>query len=109
MAIIAGWGRGTWSQGTWGEPIPVIVTGEAGNSAVGTVTVLAAADVPETGLAATGSVGSVSVVAEAIISPTTVVATGSVGSVTVTGIANFSVSGSAGTTCLLYTSDAADE
>ena len=76
MAIIAGWGRGTWSQGTWGEPIPVIVTGEAANGAVGTVSVVAEANVPTTGLSATGAVGSVSVIADANVVVTGETATG---------------------------------
>ena len=59
MTAISGWGRGTWSQYSWGEPLPVVVTGVAGTGAVGSVSVVAEANVPETGLAATGGVGSV--------------------------------------------------
>ena len=61
MAVISGWGRGTWSQAAWGEPLPVVVTGEAGTGATGTVSVIAEANVPATGLAASGAVGSVTV------------------------------------------------
>jgi hypothetical protein len=49
VAIIAGWGRGTWSEGSWGEPLPVEVTGEQLSTAQGTVVVSANADVPVTG------------------------------------------------------------
>ena len=79
MTAISGWGRGTWSQYSWGEPLPVVVTGVAGTGAVGSVSVVAEANVPETGLAATGGVGSVSVVAEANTAVTGSEGTGSVG------------------------------
>jgi hypothetical protein len=59
MAAITGWGRGTWSQGPWDEPIPVILTGEAATGAVGSVAVVAEANIPVTGLEATSGVGSV--------------------------------------------------
>ena len=35
MAIINGWGRGTWGEGAWSNPLPVDVTGVAGTSALG--------------------------------------------------------------------------
>ena len=88
MAIISGWGRGTWSQGTWGEPIPVIVTGEAATGAVGTVSVVAEANVPTTGLSATGAVGSVSVIADANVVVTGETATGALGTVAIVAEAN---------------------
>ena len=70
MTAISGWGRGTWSQYSWGEPLPVVVTGVAGTGAVGSVSVVAEANVPETGLAATGGVGSVTVLAAADVGVT---------------------------------------
>jgi len=115
MAVISGWGRGTWSQYTWGEPLPVVVTGEAGTGAIGTVSVVAEANVPATGLAASGAVGSVSVVAEAniavtgeevtgatgsvdviakaVVAPTGIEVTGGVGSVTISAAANVLTTG----------------
>jgi hypothetical protein len=45
MAIISGWGRGTWDEGAFGEPIPVTLTGLAATSAVGTLTFDAEANV----------------------------------------------------------------
>ena len=59
MAAITGWGRGTWSQGPWDAAIPVTVTGVASTGAVGSVAIVAEANIPVTGLAATGGVGSV--------------------------------------------------
>jgi len=46
MALIAGWGRGTWSEGAWSSPLPVTVTGVAATGQVGSVTVSGASDVP---------------------------------------------------------------
>lgn len=46
MAIVAGWGRGTWSTGTWGNPLPVDVTGVSGTGQVGSVTTAGASDTP---------------------------------------------------------------
>lgn len=97
MAVIAGWGRGTWSQGTWGEPLPVVVTGEAATGATGSVTVVAVANVPETGLSASSAVGSVSIDAVANTSVTGLEATGSEGSVAVKAKAVTAASGSAAT------------
>jgi len=45
MASITGWGRGAWSSNTWGEPNPVTLTGIAATSAVGSVTIVAKANV----------------------------------------------------------------
>jgi len=97
MAVISGWGRGTWSQAAWGEPLPVIVTGVAGTSAVGTVAVVAEANVPATGLAATGGVGSVTVTGVANVVTTGETGTGAVGTVVVAANADVGVTGSAGT------------
>ena len=58
MANITGWGRGTWGSNTWGEPNPVTLTGLAATSAVGSVTIVAKANVIPTGQSATGSVGT---------------------------------------------------
>ena len=50
MAILEGWGRGTWSEGAWGEYIPVSVTGIQSNTSVGTLSVVADALVTPTGV-----------------------------------------------------------
>lgn len=41
MANINGWGRGTWGEGAWSSPLAVEVTGVAGTTALGSVTVTA--------------------------------------------------------------------
>ena len=82
---LTGWGRGTWGQLGWGEG-SITNSGAAGQ--VGSVTVVAEANVPVTGLEATGNVGSVLVKADANTNVTGLEATGNVGSVTVTGTAN---------------------
>ena len=66
MANITGWGRGTWGQGPWSEPIPVEISGLAGTSALGTITVDAEANVSVTGQSATSAVAGVGVNAQAV-------------------------------------------
>ena len=61
MANITGWGRGTWGQLTWSEPIPVVVTGVAGTTALGSETVIAKALVSVTGVSATSALGNVTI------------------------------------------------
>ena len=70
MALISGWGRGTWSEGEWGTPLPVEVTGVSASGQVGSVTVSADANVPETGLQATGNVGGVQVNTDQVLEVT---------------------------------------
>ena len=89
MTAISGWARGTWSQGL-GANTSDCCYGVAGTGAVGSVSVVAEANVPETGLAATGGVGSVSVVAEANTAVTGSEGTGAVGSVVVAAAADVS-------------------
>ena len=55
---ISGFGRGTYGQGAWNTELPVIVTGVAGTSALGSATVAAAAVVGVTGVAGTGGIGN---------------------------------------------------
>ena len=76
MANITGWGRGTWNELAWDSPIPVVVTGVSGTSALGNESVTAGANVAVTGLVATSALGNETVVGSALVSPTTVVATG---------------------------------
>ena len=37
MALITGWGRGTWNEGAWNSPLSVALTGVSAATAVGTV------------------------------------------------------------------------
>jgi hypothetical protein len=92
--LYEGWGRSTWSDGSFGTPIlKVSVDGVSATGAVGSVSVIAEANVFPTGLEATGGVGSVTVVAEANVPVTGLEATGSVGSVTVQANADVDVTG----------------
>ena len=58
MANLTGWGRGTWGQLTFGEPIPAVVTGVSGTSALGNETVVATAVIVVTGVAGTSALGN---------------------------------------------------
>ena len=78
---ISGFGRGTYGQGAWNTELPVIVTGVAGTSALGSETVVAAAVVSVTGVAGTSALGSETVEANADVAVTGVSATGAIGSV----------------------------
>ena len=76
MANVTGWGRGTWGQLTFGEPIPVVVTGVVGTTALDDGTAVQAAAV--TGVSAVASASSL-------------------GDESVSCAANVSVTGNAGT------------
>jgi len=101
MANINGWGRGTWGQLTFGEALPVTLTAPgAGTSALGTVAVVAKANVVPASLVGTTGAPQAGVNAQAIASVPGVVATlGSV-SVAVDGEANVTPAGQAGTSAL---------
>ena len=75
MAIVNGFGRGEWGQLTWGEPIPVVVTGVAGTSALGSESVVAEANVAVTGIAGTTALGNETVQANADVGVTNNLAT----------------------------------
>ena len=79
---ISGFGRGTYGQGAWNTELPVIVTGVAGTSALGSETVVAGATVSVTGVAGTSALGSETVIAAAVFSVTGVAGTSALGSVT---------------------------
>ena len=52
MAIINGWGRGTWDEGAWGTALPINLSSVGAiTSGLGTVTVDAEANVTLTGTA----------------------------------------------------------
>ena len=57
MALITGWGRGTWNEGAWNSPLSVALTGVSAATAAGTVEVKI--DVPLTGVSAATAVGTV--------------------------------------------------
>ena len=99
MAIVAGWGRGTFGQLTFGEPIPVVVTGVVGTSALGDGTavqaaaavastttlgdesVTCAANVAVTGVAGTSAVGNESLITNNYLNVTLAAMTSALGSV----------------------------
>ena len=82
MAIVAGWGRGTFGQLTFGEPIPVVVTGVVGTSALDDGTAVQAAAVTGvSAVASTSALGDESVTCDANVTVTTVVGTFELGSV----------------------------
>ncbi len=85
MSWRRGWGRGEWGDGAWGNPDPVAVTGVAGTSSVGSVTVVGAANVTLTGVSATGAIGTEIVGISVTVSLTGVSASGLVRPVNVWG------------------------
>ena len=81
MAIINGWGRGTWDEGAWGTALPVTLTSVGAiTSGLGSVTVTADANHTLTTLAITSGLGTT---AKANVTPTTLVTTSALGSVIV--------------------------
>ena len=76
MAIINGWGRGTWGEGAYSEELPVnLSSAGAITSAIGSVTVDAEANTTLTTLAITSGLGSVTTKAKANVTPATQVIT----------------------------------
>ena len=63
MALITGWGRGTWGEGAWNSPLSVALTGVSAATATGSVEVKI--EVPLTGVSAATATGSVTVAGEA--------------------------------------------
>ena len=61
MAIINGWGRGTWDEGAWGTALPVTLTGVSATAAIGGVGVNGNAVATVGGITAT--LGDVTVIA----------------------------------------------
>ena len=45
MALVTGWGRGTWGSGAFGQASPVTVTGVSAASATGSETVVVEAGI----------------------------------------------------------------
>ena len=80
---ISGFGRGTYGQGVWNTELPVIVTGVAGTSALGSETVVAATPITfaVTGVAGTSALGSETVTGGATVVVTGVSATGVIGNI----------------------------
>ena len=73
MAIVTGWGRGTWGQASWGSDIPVVLVGDESLRAVTTlasVTVRGNATVSLTGQQLTTTLNSVNAFTNVTISLT---------------------------------------
>ena len=101
MAIINGWGRGTWGQLGWGTALPVnITTAGVATSAIGSLTVDAAANVTAPSLAITSGIGDTQVIAAAIVQVTGLSASSAISSVTISGKANVVTAGVATTSAL---------
>tara|TARA_R110000751_G_scaffold256259_2_gene355728 strand:+ start:434 stop:910 length:477 start_codon:yes stop_codon:yes gene_type:complete len=82
MAIINGWGRGTWGELAWGTALPVnIATAGVTTSALGTPIPTAGADVLVTTLAITSANGAATVVAEANVTPASLAITSAQGDI----------------------------
>ena len=101
MAIINGWGRGTWNEGAWGTALPLTLTApSAATSALGTVSVVAKANVSPSGLSITSTNGGVAVDAPGVVGVNGLAATGGLGTATTVSENSISVSGLAGTSAL---------
>ena len=100
MANITGWGRGTWGEGAWGEPVPVTLTGLAATSALGTVSVVAKANVTPSSQVGTSAVGTLTFDCEANVSPSGVSATSALGTLIVVAKANVTPSSQVGTSAV---------
>ena len=61
MALITGWGRGTWSEGAWNSPLSVALTGVSAATAAGSVAVASESNLTLTGVSAATATGSVEV------------------------------------------------
>ena len=121
MAIINGWGRGTWGQLGWGEgSVPVTLTGLSATSALTapgvngqavaavaslnatlgavSVTINADANATPAGLASTSALGTIaSVTGKANITPASQVGTSALGTVTPEADAKVSLTGASAT------------
>ena len=87
---MAGWGRAGWGIGPWGQPAVTIVevSGVAGTSALGTISVLADANTIVSGVSSTSALGSLSVTGEANVTPNSQVGTSALGTIIAKGSAN---------------------
>ena len=102
MAIINGWGRGTWGQLGWGEgSIPITLTGLAATSALGAPGVNGKAVASVASLNATLGAVSVTINADANATPAGLASTSALGTLTsVTGKANIIPASQVGTSAL---------
>ncbi len=77
---LTGWGRGAWGDAGWGTPLPVeVTTVGAITASVGSVSVVAKADVTPASQNITAAVGTPSILAAAIIQTTGVGSTTALG------------------------------
>ena len=89
-----GWGSGPWGTTAWGTDLTIVyVDGVAAEAAVGTVSVVAEANVVVTGVEAVGHTNDVGIDAEADVLVQAVSAVGHIGTVTVTAAAEVPVTG----------------
>ena len=89
-----GWGSGPWGTTAWGTDLTIVyVDGVAAEAAVGTVSVVAEANVVVTGVEAVGHINDVGIDAEADVLVQAVSAVGHIGTVTVTAAAEVPVTG----------------
>ena len=101
MAIINGWGRGTWNEGAWGTALPLTLTApSAATSALGTVSVVAKANVSPSGLSVTSTNGGVAVDAGGVVGVNGFAGVSALGTATTVSENSISVSGLAGTSAL---------
>jgi len=100
MAIINGWGRGTWGEGAWSTALPVELTGQEATGAVGSVTVVGLANVSPTGQEATGAVNGVGVNAQAVAVLPSLLSSVGTPTVTTNAEANVTPTGQEGTSAL---------
>jgi len=85
VADVTGWGRGAWNDGSWGTALPVAVTGVAGTTGLGSVTVTADSNVSVTGVAGTGATGTFIASSPKVVDVTGVSGTFELNSVSVWG------------------------
>jgi len=100
MAIITGWGRGTWTQGAWNRAIPVAVTQSAATSALGSVVVVPSREVPVTQSTLTSALGTTSFVGSVSVAVTQGAMTSAVGSESVTGSSLLTAATNVGTSAV---------
>ena len=69
MAIVDGWGRGTWGESSWGSNIPVVLTGQGLTASLSSVTAISSVTVNVTGQSLTSAVGSPLIISWSNVDP----------------------------------------
>ena len=78
MSNIGGWGRGAWGDGAWGQPVPVVLTGVAATTGLGTPLAGGGSLVGPVGAVGTIGFGDEQVVGTAVVAVTQPIAPGRV-------------------------------